>query len=1091
MPHTAISSSISDTKLESFLNCVANIPEVYHCMFLATKSEKLFHGWVLKYVHEHFFPELKQTKVTSKAPYKTWSRLCQYLNMTDVESSLQLLLCPGDTNGICPPHYSGAFTAYNSESAGEFFSRALTCSTGKKDQIVSVRLTSDVGNIITVPNECEMIVLYRCAHDTNCIHATKGGRTKCRQFVDHSLLSSISSTNKKTYKARFITTKSSVNDKSHCFIRHREEEFTDWWCVESSSNNVGKKPFHARFRLFDDDRGGLHVTDDCSTLEDSISAVTAGFLPPDVLNNWNAIVYVRSSCDRKQLHDELFRGMGGNLNVVCSHHKMPLIECRKSTEQVCSFDVSCKKKSRFECVWGCDASICQKHIKEQLSSSTNDSIIEVHPPNRNSHDSSHEVPTSNTFENVPFSDELCVGSAFDSNTDFPVHKLAATASATATVTATAPAISTCTTTSTDTYGEDDEVSETQLSQDQSSRVRYSRACLDDCSCRSDNLPVGDMTSGTNDSASDSQSSKTSSVIHFRDVMHEFRYCQPCDPDLADDSRLSSTMHKFAIPDHVDYEDIFRTDAFQSVPKGAWYEEPGDKRLVHDYGILDPDLLNCLRIPTVDSYIHRATQIHRGGRKYMGAHTYINFKGQCLLRQNNDLSLGQHERSVMQDIISTTGDPCSLAFPEAMLFPDIFWYGNSDGSVVGSLTGTLWTDKARAAQVNIAGFHDHLISRISNPHLSIAANPRYIFLGFDVLSNIQLRGTTDNTVLNRGIRERNHGLKVLNQGNTINNVRSCDVIDSRHSVSCLSCMLRAQFPGYFVTVTCNSREFPGMHKLHNLKSAFHSTIDDDILLSQDLKHELKQGLERMAAVQSTRTWQVCIEMVIEYLTKSNDQILGKFDMYFARLENQENELKASGTNSHLHLIAWTDHDPESKSEMDEHYRRVRCSSNTFYFADDVSKLIEMGIITDGAEAEELRKKTRIIQRHDCKMCGFRCMRKRPDGTKHCRYVDYFVENPKPDEYGFILIHMKHSDDATAILCKLDFMTRDKNGTVTIKDERFRAGKHVYPAERDERFTPTNPTLFSLVKSDCNVIVCGRYMVSRYLANYVGSVDAVSD
>ena len=474
---------------------------------------------------------------------------------------------------------------------------------------------------------------------------------------------------------------------------------------------------------------------------------------------------------------------------------------------------------------------------------------------------------------------------------------------------------------------------------------------------------------------------------------------------------------------------------------------------------------------------------------MGAHTFVNMKGQCLLRRNNEMSLTQHERGIVQDMItSSNGDGCCISYGEAALFPDMFWYSNTDGSCVGSLTSILWTDSERASKVNIAGFHDHLITRATNPLLPFAGNTRYLYLGLDVLSNIELRGVSDKNVLSRGLREPCHGLKILNSGTTIRNVRSCDVIDSRHSVNCLACMLRKKFPGYFVTVTCNAREFPGMDKLYNIKSAFHRTVDEDPHLSSECRHELKQALERVAAVQSTRTWQVCIESVITYLTRSSDEILGKFDMYFGRLENQENELKASGTNSHLHLIAWTSYDRSNPEDVDKHYRRIRCSSKSFFFDEDIQKLIEMGIISDIKEAEEIREKTKVLQVHDCVKCGHRCMIQVSEGVWRCRYVDYAAENPRKI-YGTILIDMKHSEKATAILVELGFMREKEDKTIEITDDRFQAVKHVYPAEVREKFTPTNPILFSLIKSDCNVIVCGRYMVTRYLANYVGCVDEV--
>lgn len=1212
MPNTKVSGVVNDRILESFFLCVANVAEVYQSIFYSTWNEKYFHGWVLKYVKEKFLCHVKQARASPKAPYQNWSRLSKYMffpgRTASIEEDLLMLLRPGQTVETRPPGFSGVGPAEDDEHVGNFFSRVLGSCAAKTDQISCILVTPGFSESIfeRLPDACEILVLHR--------KRTGSSRDRDAFTENDSIWGVKSSIHHKngSFKARFISITSKQSHQTYSYIRHREDEFKEWWCVEAaSSRKEKKKPYHARYRLYDkgyhDRRSDSNEHDDEGTL---------GFLPSEVLELWEVIVYVRTSRDIAQMKKEAFGEMGGHSNVICKQHKLPLIECRYKSPAVCTADSECKRSRRYECVWGCDAGICSKHLSDRFKKHGKDSCIIV-PSTSEMSEEDHDLSSDSLYgtdsdtvvlaqphihkgsavgldeEESHLSTELseCIvehDNGFGKERDDVRSTCSGHKSDNSTISIDG---SMCTSFTTE-IGHDVLLSDSSIecssvvseelvcdesmsSSDEGSIwkvMRHSRLSAQDTNNNSgDEGSVGERSMFTDLSNlnydSDFDSEDFEKDEHFSNQLpNNFNYPQlkgksinknddcpsideskyrermniQCSSSCCSSSCCSipstrssqkdvddwsdrrgelivsqtskikgctrpepskfrrfiggqycSFIRKFEengniiqtnvplqIPNGLDLTNVFRTNASQAVPS-------------HDSNLqINGDVpFNCHRVPTAQSSLQRSCQIHRGGPKYMGAHTFVNMKGQCLLRRNNEMSLTQHERGIVQDMItSSNGDGCCISYGEAALFPDMFWYSNTDGSCVGSLTSILWTDSERASKVNIAGFHDHLITRATNPLLPFAGNTRYLYLGLDVLSNIELRGVSDKNVLSRGLREPCHGLKILNSGTTIRNVRSCDVIDSRHSVNCLACMLRKKFPGYFVTVTCNAREFPGMDKLYNIKSAFHRTVDEDPHLSSECRHELKQALERVAAVQSTRTWQVCIESVITYLTRSSDEILGKFDMYFGRLENQENELKASGTNSHLHLIAWTSYDRSNPEDVDKHYRRIRCSSKSFFFDEDIQKLIEMGIISDIKEAEEIREKTKVLQVHDCVKCGHRCMIQVSEGVWRCRYVDYAAENPRKI-YGTILIDMKHSEKATAILVELGFMREKEDKTIEITDDRFQAVKHVYPAEVREKFTPTNPILFSLIKSDCNVIVCGRYMVTRYLANYVGCVDEV--
>ena len=966
--------------LDSLVLCVANVQEVYECFFKSVSDERHYAGWVLKLVHEMILSPCRQSKSSDKPPYADWNRLFLYISgnkkrTTDLGTAIISLM----RNQVHSPmdDLHRAFSPIQHLEVGPFLAHSLRELHLRDPNLLVVHKVdagvrrADTISSLNVSPLCEILVLYRSSSGQHPVGT-----------IDEPLFFSELEVMNMTFKARFVTTsnRNLNNQNPYCFsyVRHREEEFSQWWCFDGDGKRCRMKPFHAKDRMLVD-----------YPPQDTMFSIAEDFnLPSDVLLLWDIIILTRVSSMREKIHCDAFSGMGGHINLVCAKCQMPLVETMKESKDICSFAEGCSGNAFFECIWCLKSFICKKHLTESLRNSRGGKI-EVATIDATNHEGSRQCEESGNNDAL------------------------------------------------DLEGLDDQILGATLDQ------------------------PGESLGDSGDIYSD----------HENDDFfgHED----------SDDTSVFRCPKDVSIMDGRIAEDVFRVDGWQQVPS-------------HDPSVLDriDDIPDNLEVPTTMCKTDRTGSTYQRGKKFIGVHTFINIKGLCLMRRNSDLPMTRHERSTLQEIVSTSGDACPLSFPEAMLFPDLFWKSNSDGSIVGSLTANLWTDKKRTNLVNIASFHEHLLQRLTNPDLGMAGNRRYAFFGYDVLQNINLRGKTVRQVLSRGLREINHGMSIMYAGGSCkNNVRVCDFVDGRRAVNCLASMIRDRMPTHFDTCTLNEKDFPGMTVLYQMKEAFFLTLDHDPGMSTELKQELKMSVEQLASVQMTRSWQVTIEMIIKYLTKSSDEILGHFEGYFARLEHQESELKPSGTQCHLHLIAWTDHDMGDEQSRFDMYQRVRCSSRSMYCTDDIQQLIDMGIIATAADAHELRKKTRVLQVHDCKRCGFRCMKKLPNGLTICRYTDYYAEN-KARVYGFIVIDLKHCDKATAILCELDFMKRLPDGTVEVIDERFLAGKHVYPADPNERFTPTNPILFALTKSDCNVIVCGRYMVTRYLAKYVALIDDVS-
>jgi len=953
--------------LWAILALVSNVAEIYEAVFQGTSNEDYINGWLLKHIHEIINPNVSQRtcdRNNSVAPPYQWQNLyifCKLEGSHKRERALWKMM------------------RQTVEDGDDAFSNTLdnVCEEGIVEQFeIENNGNRVVLTNIDVPDNCEIIVVNRPPD------------VESSWFCDNLRV------NKNKFKARFIYDDVDAQDaedpcKCRVYVRHREEDYDKWWCLERNS-------------IFENRQQMPYKVD---ALPTSVQCYT-----------WTKIVYVRMKDEMQRVVKQCYESMGGNMNVVCRVHKNPLFASANGTKLICSFVRGCKRRSKFECTQNCTAHICRDHLKEALEEAGM-GLVTVPP-----------IP------DVDIKVESGSDSSRGEDGDMKVESRS-------------------------------DSSSSDISSDISSMVeiKIEPASNTDHAARR-GVAAEDMDSSTDNQFNEAAAAAMDSSSDESDIDNEY------------DPFLFVADKALEINDDVSLSDMFMTEGNTNVPS-------------HD-PIAEYNVDGGLKVPTTEAALpNRTRQVFLYNGRRISCHICYNISGQCLQRTNNQLSATQYERGFLQGIISPTNDAIPLIYIEGAMFPDIFWKSNKDGSIVGSLTAPLLTDEAQTRLVNIASFKSHSICRMCNSSIGTSANARYIFMVFDILQNILLRGTDDRTILHRGLREQHPGLQVMNQGSAHSNVHSCDAIDSRHAVNCLAAQLRDCFPTYFITLTCNTKEFPSMRSLYNIKTAFICACNESPTMPLNVKKEITRSIEALAAVQLTRTWQVCIETMMKFITESPDEVMGKFIGHFARLEHQESEFKASGTNSHLHLIGFVETDPNSEEDKKEIYHRVRGSSDTLFLQEDISDLIKKGIIADAEEGEKLRQFSRILQVHDCRRCKYRCLRTLPNGDTVCKYPDYAVENPRKI-YGFVLINMKHSEAATAILVELDFLEKLEDGSIRAKDARFQAGKHVYPADRGEHFSPTNPFLFGLTRSDCNVIVCGRYMVSRYLAKYVASIDEVS-
>ena len=141
------------------------------------------------------------------------------------------------------------------------------------------------------------------------------------------------------------------------------------------------------------------------------------------------------------------------------------------------------------------------------------------------------------------------------------------------------------------------------------------------------------------------------------------------------------------------------------------------------------------------------------KTYISGHIVLNAVGSCLIRRDRPIRTRRYQAAFLERMVSTSkGHSVPLVYPEAMMYPSIFWKDTHDGSQVGSIPSSLLNDSRHCNGHGFASLTDHLRARLTNPSLRTSTDPRYIFHAFDCFANLNLRGEDSRVVLSRGFIE---------------------------------------------------------------------------------------------------------------------------------------------------------------------------------------------------------------------------------------------------------------------------------------------------------------------------------------------------
>ena len=483
------------------------------------------------------------------------------------------------------------------------------------------------------------------------------------------------------------------------------------------------------------------------------------------------------------------------------------------------------------------------------------------------------------------------------------------------------------------------------------------------------------------------------------------------------------------------------------------------------------------IPTTNAAKKVMNTVLKERKSKFGLHVLLNEHCNLLVRRGSQLKPSRAAKGFLERIVATSdGESIPLLYPESMIFPSIFWKQNADGSYPGAIPVGLWTTSSEAHKQGFAGIPEHMRCRIKNSSLLCSTDPRYIYFAFDSVYNVMSSGIDNRVVFKRGFEHMLGSCTITGQNN--DSLLSSDMIDSRHNVQKLAALVRDSEPTYFYTHTCNQKDHFGIAPLRTwLDKKLENLLLDNSLSEADYE-ELANSFHLATAVQIIRTWFKVGKLYMNYILTSHENPLGKIERHWWRWEYQD----AKGNLPHIHCLLWTNESKHISTDLQKLQDRIRCSQKTFFTnKQEVESLVQEGLLPDASQdtVMDMLEYVDLILTHNCANAHYRCMRRTGIGKQDlkCRFVDYFMENPDPDTYGYKKIDPRHRQETMEILQKLGLY----NDQAVEQDYRFVAGKYVYPAEKGEFMSPCNPRLFAAHKSSDNLVVTDTYFSCRYLEN----------
>ena len=161
--------------------------------------------------------------------------------------------------------------------------------------------------------------------------------------------------------------------------------------------------------------------------------------------------------------------------------------------------------------------------------------------------------------------------------------------------------------------------------------------------------------------------------------------------------------------------------------------------------------------------------------------------------------------------TTPGQSVPLVYPEAMLFPSLFWKDDDhDGSILGAIPDGALAHASTLGKYGIADLTTQMRSRMTNLALGTCTDPCYLCYAFDTIVNLGCQHEDTRVILHHGIVGTKSGI-TLQENNTLQ--FNVDSVDSHPTVNKLTAVVAKKQVMYFFTHTPNASDHFGLSPIH--------------------------------------------------------------------------------------------------------------------------------------------------------------------------------------------------------------------------------------------------------------------------------------
>ena len=435
--------------------------------------------------------------------------------------------------------------------------------------------------------------------------------------------------------------------------------------------------------------------------------------------------------------------------------------------------------------------------------------------------------------------------------------------------------------------------------------------------------------------------------------------------------------------------------------------------------------------------------------------------------------GVRGNALMQHIVDTTNNASvGLLYPEAQLFPRIFW-SETSGSIVGAIPSFMLNSAASQFRT-LASLEEHHSIRLRDGDILTSKQNGYWHYIFDLKLNRAMNSVPSKLIFRRGLEFLHENAEHHAAKEYATELRlPMDEAESSQRIKELASLLKKGKWNYFLTITCNDSDTPGVREITRAIKDFAG--GDDAMLRELTDAYLPFTL---------RAWYRFVRVFLEELLMRNELIMGPVKSLFYRFEWQD--AGSPGNKCHVHAGITVQPEPDIDTVC-----RICCMSTAFHtelYGADFKTLQALGVFVDETEFNRWREIISFVAHHNCANTNYRCMKATSaDGTKICRYKRQPEIPMKAGGRGwFDEVPLPYPEDVYALLERMGLAHKVDDpweGHRWVLHPRLTAGKWHYPSRSDEFFMASIPLVSAICLSATNVDMCDEKFQVNYLVKYV--------